>query len=121
MRTTDSLVQAIITTTVSDTAPYIGAANVVVTALAGSVCGSSLVEATLIQIETWLAAHFIAVSGVQSEQAVKSLKFEDAQTVYSHSMVGSGVNGSTYGQTANLLSGGCLSKMDTKKSSVFFS
>jgi len=119
-RTNDTLVRAIITTTVADTAPYISAANIVVDALSSSSCGSGLVDDTLTKIETWLSAHIISTSGVQTEQQIKSEKFEGASKTFNSQMTGHGVMGSSYGQTANLLSGGCLAKMDLKKSSVVF-
>ncbi len=99
-----------------DTTPWIEAASTVVDTINES-CGTSFDEDRLTQIELFLAAHFV---GTIVPQKV-SIKFENYAETY---QVGSnalmGVMTDKYGQTANMLSGGCLSELDKPLASVDF-
>jgi hypothetical protein len=91
-----------------DTFPFITAANAVVNTI-NTVCGTSLTEAVLTQVELFLSAHFV---GSMAPTAV-SETFEGWSKTF---MVGgtalTGVLSDNYGQTANMLSGGCLQLLD---------
>ena len=91
-----------------DTFPFITAANAVVNTI-NTVCDVSLTEAVLTQVELFLSAHFV---GSMAPEAV-SESFEGWSKTY---MVGgsslTGVLSDNYGQTANMLSGGCLQQLD---------
>ena len=84
--------------------PMIAAANAVVSSMIIS-CGKTFTEAELATIELWLAAHFV---GTIDPILVRE-QFENADNTF---MVGNtnlkGVMSDKYGQTANILSRGCL-------------
>lgn len=115
-RVTDAEVKAIkaVSPSTLDTTPWITAANTVVNTINTS-CGTSYVEATLTQIELWLSAHFV---GTINPQKV-SEKFEGySQTFHVGSQTLSGVMSDKYGQTANMLAGGCLAELDKPLASI---
>lgn len=96
----------------------IDAATCVVDQIADG-CASDLSDACLIQVETYLAAHFAAVTentltlqsetdGCSGDKATYGFKFGD------------GIKGTPFGQMANTLSGGCLAELD-KTPAAFFS
>ncbi len=93
------------------TTPFITAANAVVNTI-NTECGTSFTEAQLTQIELFLSAHFC---GSMSPQAV-SESFEGWSKTF---MVGgtslTGVMSDKYGQTANMLAGGCLQQLDKSR------
>lgn len=121
-RTDDALVRAIIPndSIITDTAPFITAANLMTNKLAASPCGSDLTEAELIVVETWLAAHFAAVT--YPAIAIESEKVEGASVKASRGNVASqsGLLSTQFGQMANTLSGGCLQELDKRKPSLVF-
>lgn len=83
-------------------------------------CGSHLPDDILKQIETYTAAHLVAVS--HPDQVGTSVlveeKFENSSKKYS---TGSFNNflGTTYGTTANLLSNGCLMELNQKPARIY--
>jgi hypothetical protein len=89
LRTNDTEVKRIITTT-SDTTPFIEAASVLVD---NHLTGKGLSDATLLQIEKWWAAHLFAVSDPRSEET-KTGKSEDKF----QGKTGMGLNATLYGQ-----------------------
>ena len=97
-----------------DTTPWITAANTGVNTI-NSTCGTSFDESTLGQIELFLAAHFV---GTFLPEKV-SERFENYATTF---QVGSsalkGVTSDKYGQTANMLSNGCLAELDKSPATV---
>lgn len=115
-RTTDREVREIRPSSkICDYAPYIEAASLVVDDLALSSCGKNFSLEKLTSIEKWLAAHF---GGVLDPQVARE-RFENAEKTY---QIGNrqlfGVMSDTYGQTANMLSGGCLIELDKRKFTV---
>ena len=112
---TDADVRVIIpSTSIVDLTPFITVANQLVNRLAASDCGSSLIDAELESIETWLAAHFAAIT--DPSIAIESEKVEGASVKLSRGNVASkgGLRSTQYGQMANLLSGGCLQELDKR-------
>lgn len=117
-RTDDAMIAAIMpNTSITDFTPYITPANLLTNKVAAG-CGSGLSEEVLTEIETYLAAHFASISDPSS--ALVKEKFENAENTYQVGTLGAGVLGTMYGQTANLLSCGCLSQLDKMPSQVCF-
>lgn len=114
-RVTDSEVKAIKAVTI-DTTPFIDAANTIVSDI-NSKCNKSFDETRLTQIELYLSAHFVGVFA----PSVSREKFENADNTF---QVGSsslsGVMSDKYGQTANMLSDGCLTEFDKSPATVDF-
>lgn len=120
-RTTIAKVRAVLPTGTTLTDPQIqaaiDAATLLVDELAASFCGSDLSAGMLGQIETYLSAHFAAVTentlSIQSEtggcggSAVYGFKF------------GEGVKGTPFGQVANTLSRGCLAEFDKRPAAIY--
>lgn len=96
---------------ITDYNPFIITANVIVDEMA-SKCGKGLSETMLTQVELWLAAHLANVQ----DPTVGRFKFEQAEKTY---QIGNrqlfGIMSDKYGQTANMLSGGCLIELDKRK------
>lgn len=118
---TDAQVRALIpSTTIADLSPFIAVANSLVNRLAASSCGSALTEAELELIETWLAAHFAAVT--DPTVAVTQQQVEGSSVTVSRGNVNSmdGIMSTQFGQMANTLSGGCLYELTKPKTSLAF-
>ena len=99
-----------------DVAPMIAAASLIVDDL-NTECGTSFDEARLTQIELWLAAHFVGTL----DPVISREKFENAENTYQvGSSALSGVMSDKYGQTANMLAGGCLVDFDKAVANVDF-
>jgi hypothetical protein len=122
-RTTVDKVRAILPDLATPTDPEIkaaiDAATCVVDQLAATSCGEDLSEACLIQIETYLAAHFAAVT-----DNTLSLNSESSECCGSTKVVygfvfGDGIKGTPFGQMANTLSGGCLAELDKPSVNIF--
>lgn len=113
-RVTIDNVTAILPTSTTLTGPQIQAAIEAATCLVDQVaesCGSHLSESCLIQIETYLAAHFASVT--ENTLSLKSEKdgCSGASVTYGFEF-GEGIKGTPFGQMANTLSGGCLAEFD---------
>ena len=107
-RTTSELVEAIIEVddTLGSLAPFIDAANILVTELCEPTGYS---EERLTVIETWLAAHFYC-----SKDPRIQTQFADGVGQTVQNKVGLGLDGSTYGQMVKRLdTSGVLAKLDT--------
>ena len=115
VRTTEAAVKKVRPTS-SDVGPMILAASFIVDDLVLD-CGASFTDARLKEIETWLAAHFVGTI----DPTLTKEKFENAENTYhvgSDSL--SGIMSDKYGQTANMLSKGCLVEFDKQQASVDF-
>ncbi len=115
-RTTDSEVRDVLKDKSCDSlTPFITAANVLVDKLAASDCGADLSDDQLTQTETWLAAHFTAVS--DPKFAKESEQFENYRVKFSRGNSGSqiGVLSTQFGAMANTLSCGCLQELDKRR------
>ncbi len=102
--------------TTANVEPMILAASAVVDRINAD-CGKSFDASELTLIELWLAAHFVGTI----DPTKKSERFENWQVSF---QLGSdnleGVKTDKYGQTANLLSGGCLAQIGKKPATVDF-
>jgi len=117
-RVNDKEVRCIISETkIADLTVYIVPANLLVTKMAATSCGSELTDEELTEIERWLSAHFAAVA--DPTLALVSEKFENVHNVYSRggSKNMTGIMSTQFGQTANTMSGGCLAEIDMRKAS----
>lgn len=119
-RTTEEKVIAILpsSTTLTKTQidAAIDAANCVVDQIAED-CADGLSEACLTQVETYLAAHFAAVT----ENTLTLSSETDpcgGKVVYGFTF-GEGVKGTPFGQMANTISGGCLAELDKQPVGLF--
>lgn len=96
-RVTHDDVVEIIDTSLTDTTPFITAANLIVTnRLSGEGVGSS----TLAEIERWLAAHFVAI---RSQDAVSKQEKTGEASITRHGVTGKGLDFTPYGQQVKLL------------------
>jgi len=92
----------------------IAAAHTSVNKLAGSSCGSEMTEDDLTQIETWLSAHYATIADPKSSGTTQE-KFEGSSKTFAvSSLDGQGVLSTRYGQTANMLSCGCLAEQQLR-------
>jgi len=96
--------------------PFIAGANPIVDQLP-TLCGQSFTDELLEQIEIWLSAHLAEMT---DSSDVRRKEFEGASTTWNVAQLGSGINGSTFGQMANTLSGGCLGRLDKTRALVQF-
>jgi len=96
-RTSETAVKAIIDTelTVDEVAPFLSTAHVMVDAL---LTGEEYGEDLLTQIETWLAAHFVAVR----DPRISKEKAGEGDWTY-HGKSGLGLNHTPYGQQVMIL------------------
>lgn len=90
----------------------IDAATCLVDSLALTNCGEDLSEACLLQVETYLSAHFAAVTENTLSLSAESSDFCGKISAKYGFTFGEGVKGTPFGQTANTLSGGCLAEFD---------
>ncbi len=113
---TPEAVKAITGSTLGDTSiePFIAAAACIVASQAACMTAKGVTADCQTQVETWLAAHLLSVSGIGGDTRVlKSEKFEGYSVEWATSQLqGQGVLSTHYGKTANSLSGGCLAESD---------
>jgi hypothetical protein len=109
-------VRALNGSTLGDTAiaPFLQAAGCVLDSLATCTASKNITADCLTTASAWLAAHLMAVSGVGADTRVKeSERFENYTVKWAMSQsTGQGVKSTNYGQTANMLTMGCLAEAD---------
>lgn len=117
-RVTDAEVRVLIPdTSILDLSPFINVANSMVNQIATG-CASGLSEEQLTDVELYLSAHFVSIS--DPSVALVKEKFENAENTYQTGTFGQGVLSTNFGQTADMLSGGCLSQAQKPDSQVCF-
>lgn len=112
-RCTEIEVKEIIDTTLTENeiAPFITAANLIVTDI---LTGSGLLSAQLKEIERWLTAHFVAIR----DPRISAEKTEGASATY-HGKSDMGLDHTPYGQQVKLLdTTGALANLGKRKASV---
>jgi len=120
-RTDVAKVRAILPATTSLTDAQIQAAidaAVCIVDEAAVSCSSHLSDDCLLQVETYLAAHFAAVT----ENTLSLSSEKDACTGSSATYgfkFGEGIKGTPFGQMANTLSNGCLAEFDKQPVNFF--
>lgn len=112
---TEAEVKAITGSTLADAAitPFLTAANCLIDNVGD--CGDNVTDACKTQAEAFLAAHLLTQSNVGSDS--KQVQKESLRGKYSVEYLsakaqGSGVLSTTFGETANMLMGGCLAELD---------
>ena len=120
-RTSIPEVRAILPASTALTDPQIQAAIDAATCVVDQIaagCSSHLSDECLKQVETYLAAHYSAVT----ENTLSLSSEKDACTGSSAKygfVFGEGVKGTSFGQMANTLSGGCLAEQDKQPVNIF--
>ncbi len=121
-RTTIDKVKAILPTGTTLTDPQIqaaiDAATCVVDQLALSSCGEDLSDACLIQVETYLSAHFAAVTENTLSLSSEKDPCCGGSATYGFKF-GEGIKGTPFGQMANTMSCGCLAEFDKQPVNLF--
>lgn len=115
--TVKTILPAETTLTDSQIQAAIDAATVVVDQIAAG-CASHLSDAALLQVETFLAAHFASV--MENELAIASETGGCGGSAVTYGFkFGEGVKGTPFGIMANTLSGGCLAEQDKQPARLF--
>lgn len=120
-RVTATEVKVILPADTTLTDPQIEAAIAAATCLVDQVaagCGSDLSAECLKQVELYLSAHFSAVT--ENTLSLKSEKdpCSGGSVTYGFQF-GEGIKGTSFGQMANTLSGGCLAEFDKQPVNLF--
>lgn len=113
-RTTVSDVRPILPTGTTLTDPQIDAAIAAATCVVDQVaggCASHLTDECLKQVETYLAAHYAAVTENTLSLSSETDPCSGGKATYGFKF-GEGVKGTPFGQMANTLSSGCLAEQD---------
>ncbi len=85
--------------------------------------GKTFTDARLFEIKRFLAAHFVSMSQIgrgKGPLTSRSIGHGAVATTFATIQLGKGVSNTTYGQTANMLSEGCLMKWDMKQATITF-
>lgn len=74
------------------------------------------------QAGVWLSAHLLSLSPLGKAQKIKKKEtFENYSVEYAiSSFSGQGISLTTYGQTANTITGGCLVEADKQQANICF-
>lgn len=120
-RTTEARAREILPTATTLTTTQIDAAIESATCLVDQIaggCAAHLTDPCLERVETYLAAHFAAVTentlSLQSETDPCS-----GGSVRYGFKFGTGINGTPYGQMANMLSNGCLAELEKRPAGLY--
>ena len=95
----------------------IDAATCVVDQAAAS-CASHLSETCLLQVEIYLSVHYAAATENTLALSSETDPCGGGEATYGFKF-GEGVKGTPFGQTANMLSGGCLAEFDKSPVDMF--
>jgi len=119
-RVTPTEVKAIVSTSLDDSVVqvWIDGANTIINSKSECIGGD---EAKLKQIELMLSAHFVGMLDPEIRGFVTKEKLDVFETTYSNPVtLKNNIDNTTYGTTANMLSGGCLASINDKVASVDF-
>lgn len=102
-------------------APFISAAECIANQVEACMIGKGISDACQTSATAWLSAHLMASSGIEDSSRVKSKeKFEGYSVEWAQSQVsGQGILSSTFGMTANAMTGGCLQETDKRQVQIF--
>ena len=120
-RTTEADVRAILPVSTALTTEQIEAAIAAATCVVDQIalgCADHLTDDCLKQVETYLAAHFAAVTENTLSLSSEKDACSDSSVNYGFKF-GEGVKGTPFGQMANTLSGGCLAEQDKQPVNLF--
>jgi len=122
--TTPAAVREISGSTLDDAQlqPFCDAAMCIVDSVAACTTAKGITQDCLDGAAAWLAAHLLSGTSLGADSAVVNKeRFENyAVERIVGGYTGSGVLGTTYGQTANALTGGCLQQVDKAPASIAF-
>ena len=96
----------------------IDAATCLVDQLVASGCMINPTDACLVQIETYVAAHFAAATENTLALTSETDPCCGGKATYGFKF-GEGIKGTPYGQMANTLSAGCLAEFDKSPANIF--
>lgn len=113
-RVTDAEVRAIKPSSLADITPFIEVANIVTDDVAKF--NENLGEPTLKMVELFLSAHYLC--GV--DQEVKAETIEGWKVEYKQQTYGEGILSTSFGNTANQLSGGYFTGIGQKRATIEF-
>jgi len=120
-RTAEADVRAILPASTQLTTAQIDAAIAAATCVVDQIaegCSSHLTDDCLKQVETYLAAHFAAVTENTLSLSSEKDACSDSSVKYGFKF-GEGVKGTPFGIMANTLSGGCLAEQDKQPVGLF--
>ena len=120
-RTSLPEVKAILPTSTTLTDPQIQAAIDAATCVVDQIalgCAGHLNDDCLVQVETYLSAHFAAVTENTLTLHSEKDACSDSSVSYGFKF-GDGIKGTPFGQMANTLSGGCLAEQDKQPVNLF--
>lgn len=124
MAATESDVKAINGSTLTDPeiAPFLSAAVCVIENVDKCLTAKGVTDACKDKATAWLAAHMMAMTAVAAGTNVNKRETFENYTVERaiSNFSGSGVVSTTYGQTANMLTAGCLKDADKAPAQVLF-
>ena len=102
--------------------PFITAAACVMTRVMPCMVGAGVSDDCLTQVQIFLSAHLFTSSNVgKNARTAKSEKFENYSITWATATAtGEGILSSSYGQTANEISGGCLANANKTPASICF-
>lgn len=119
-RVTPDEVKVIVTTTLTDDVIqiWIDAASAMVTKYSSCIGGD---EDLLTQIELYLSAHFVKLQDPSTKGAITKEKLDVIEVSYAvNAMDSTAINSTTYGKTADMLAGGCLTDYNDDYACVGF-
>lgn len=101
--------------TLADTViqPFIGAAGCIMAQI--SDCTSSMTDVCVDQVTAYLSAHLLTSTSIGKDSLMitkESLRGKYSVEYLAPKAQGSGVLSTTHGQTANMMTGGCLAQLD---------
>ena len=120
-RTSTAEVRAILPAETTLTDPQIQAAIDAATCVVDQIadgCASHLSVACLLQVETYLAAHYASATENTLSLASEKSDCAGGSVVYGFQF-GEGIKGTPFGQMANTLSAGCLAEQDKQPTGMF--
>lgn len=117
-------VKAINGSTLDDTAiqPFIDAAMCIIGQVEACMVGKGISDSCQTSAAAWLAAHLMASAGIDNSSRVKKREtFEQYTVEWAQSQItGQGILSTSFGATANAMSGGCLQETDKRNVNIFF-
>lgn len=117
-------IRAITGSALDDTAllPFIVSADCIIADVVANGCAAGKSQDCLDQAANYLGSHFLATSKVGEKTAtIESERFENYQVkLKTGSNTGEGILSTSYGQSANMLLGGCLTSLDNPPAEVEF-
>jgi hypothetical protein len=101
--------------------PFLAAASCVMLQVVDD-CAANITDECKTQAEAFLASHLLISSNVGNDSrsvAKESLRGKYSVEYLAPGARGTGVLSTTYGQTANMILGGCLAELDKQPTNMF--